>query len=121
MSRYICIIKIYLKLKFSVGIKFIQLRKSSGELVPESGIFVCIKTEYETHAQPPSLEQDITCSASDNVSGNDMVVTAEQNHDSKSIDSTSAPETQFNIQSQDEGSDREVQTIEVPVDVYLNI
>lgn len=96
------------------------MRKSSGELVPESGIFVWIKTEYETRAQlqASSLEQNITCNRSGNISESDLVDTAEQSQDSHSIDSTSAAETQFHIRSQDEGSDREVQTLEVDVDVY---
>ena len=39
---------------FFPGIKFIQLRKSSGELIPESGLFVRISKKTETNIISPS-------------------------------------------------------------------
>ena len=35
------------------GVKYVQLRKTGGELIPESGLFVKIKMDWDNPATPP--------------------------------------------------------------------
>lgn len=118
MSRYLWVT--VLSSFCIIGIKFIQLRKTSGELVPESGIFVCLKIKYEepvqTSHQQDSKEIVLETIETDYNAG--IKLNQNDHNADLNISTHQLSEIELEVDSQDEGLDREVQTVEVSVDVY---